>query len=189
MKTKAQLRGEIDKKRRALNPGWITTASFKIVTQIQTLDAFKTAERIALYKAIAGEVDLETLFSACWDMGKHTYVPVFNSSQKIYELAKITADSGYITGNYGIQEPKNACLVPVSEMDLIIVPGVAFDANGNRMGRGGGYYDRMLDGFRGTKAAVAFDFQLFSTIPHEATDIPVNYIVTESKVFDVCNEH
>jgi 5-formyltetrahydrofolate cyclo-ligase len=103
-------------------------------------------------------------------------------------LAEITPNTQCITGNYGIHEPENPSLVPIDTMDLIIVPGVAFDTHGNRLGRGGGYYDRMLDGFSGTTAAAAFEFQLFSNIPYESCDMPVNYIVTESKVVDVCNE-
>lgn len=188
MMTKAQLRREIAEKRRALDSLWIANASLCMVAQLQRLDAFKTAQRIALYKTIAGEVDLECLFAACWDLGKRTSIPVFNRTLKIYELAEISAKTQYITGNYGIQEPEHPSLVPIDDMDLMIVPGVAFDANGNRLGRGGGYYDRLLEGFSGTTAAVAFEFQLFSEIPHESYDIPVNYIVTESKVVDVCNE-
>jgi 5-formyltetrahydrofolate cyclo-ligase len=189
MTTKAQLRKEIAEKRRSLDSGWITAASLRIVEQLLGLDAFITANHIALYKAIAGEVDLERLFSTCWGLGKSTSIPVFNSSLKTYEMAEITADMHYSPGNYGILEPEKPTLVPMGDIDLIIVPGVAFDASGNRMGRGGGYYDRMLDGFRGIKAAVAFEFQLFTHIPYESCDIPVNYIVTETKVVDVCNEH
>ncbi len=188
MMTKAKLRREIAEKRRLLHSQWIANASLCMVAHLQRLDAFKTAQRIALYKAIAGEVDLECLFTTCWDLGKRTSTPVFNRTLKTYELAEITDKTRYITGNYGIQEPEHPSLIPIDDMDLIIVPGVAFDANGNRLGRGGGYYDRLLEGFSGTTAAVSFDFQLFSNIPHESHDIPVNYIVTESKVVDVCNE-
>lgn len=188
MITKAQLRGEIEARRQALDSHWISEASQRIVERTLTLDVFKSAESVALYKAIAGEVDLERLFSACWNLGKRTCSPVFNSSRKTYELAEITAKTSYINGNYGIQEPEDPSLVPIDDMDLIIVPGVAFDTSGNRLGRGGGYYDRLLEGFSGIKVAVTFDFQLFSKIPHESCDIPVHFIVTESKVDDVCNE-
>ena len=188
MTTKAQLRKEIAEHRRSLDSRWVTNASLRVVAQIQCLDAFKTAKHIALYKAIGGEVDLDRLFSACWDLGIRTSIPVFNSNLDTYELAETTAETHYITGNYGIQEPGNPSLVPIDDMDLIIVPGVGFDTSGNRLGRGGGYYDRLLDGFSGTKVAAAFEFQLFSNIPYESCDMPVNYIVTESKVVDVCNE-
>ncbi len=188
MITKAQLRGEIEARRHALDSDWIRDASQRIVERLLTLDVFKSAETVALYKAMAGEVDLGRLFSACRDLGKRTCIPVFNRTLQAYEWAEITDRTKYIAGHYGIQEPKNPSLVRVDGLNLIIVPGVAFDANGNRLGRGGGYYDRLLDGFSGIKAAVAFEFQLFPHIPHESFDIPVNYIVTELKVIDVCNE-
>jgi 5-formyltetrahydrofolate cyclo-ligase len=189
MNAKERLRKEIAIKRCALDPGWVAAASSRIIAQLQELDVYKSAACIALYRGIAGEVDLENLFSACWDSGKCTCVPVFNPAQNAYELAETGSQTRYIRGNKGIQEPENVRLVPINEVDLIVVPGVAFDANGNRLGRGGGYYDRMLEGFNGFKAAAAFEFQLFPIIPHEVTDIPVNSIVTESKVYDGCNEH
>jgi len=175
-------------KRHLLDIQWLTNASLHIAAHIQRLEAFITAERIALYKAIAGEVDLECLFSACWDQDKRTFIPVFDRALKAYKMAEITAETRYITGHYGIQEPETPSLVPIDDIDLIILPGVAFDTNGNRLGRGGGYYDRMLDGFSGKTVAAAFEFQLISNIPNESHDMPVNCIVTESKVVDVCNE-
>jgi 5-formyltetrahydrofolate cyclo-ligase len=188
MTTKAQLRGQIEARRHALDARWIGEASRRIAERLLTLEVFRSAETVALYKAIEGEVDLEYLFAVCWDQGKRTSIPVFNSSLNAYELASITEQTHLITGNYGIQEPEHPSLMPVADMDLIIVPGVAFDTNGNRLGRGGGYYDRLLNGFSGIKAAVAFECQLFPEIPHAPYDIPVHCIVTESKVVDVCNE-
>jgi len=189
MTNKAQLRREIAGKRRSLDPRWMADASSRIVSQLLKLDAFMTAESIALYKAISGEVDLEDLFSACWEHGKRTSIPVFKQAHNIYELAEISADTEFIRGNYGIQEPVNPSELPINAIDLVVVPGVAFDMKGNRLGRGGGYYDRLLAGYGGVKAAVAFDFQLLETVPYESRDVPVNYIVTELKVIDLYNEH
>jgi len=189
MTTKAQLRKEIAEKRRSLDSRWMADASSCITAQLLNLDIFKSAESIALYKAIAGEVDLERLFSVCWEQGKRTTIPVFNQALKIYELANISPETQYIRGNYGIQEPVQPSHAAIDMIDLVIVPGVAFDTHGHRLGRGGGYYDRMLARYSGIKAAVAFEFQLFDHIPNESNDIPVNYILTESKVIDLCNEH
>jgi 5-formyltetrahydrofolate cyclo-ligase len=189
MKTKQQLRSEIGEKRQLLDSDWMSTASLRIVEQLQQLVEFNNARCIALYKAIAGEVDVEGLFTACWHMGKRTAIPVYNTALKAYELAEIERKTQYIKGRYGVREPRNPSLMPLEHLDLVIVPGVAFDTSGNRLGRGGGYYDRMLAGFQGVKAAAAFDFQLFPRIPHDTRDIPVDCIVTESKVFNVCNEH
>jgi 5-formyltetrahydrofolate cyclo-ligase len=76
----------------------------------------------------------------------------------------------------------------MESIELMAVPGVAFDRNGNRLGRGGGYYDRLLAGFSGLSAGVSFDFQLFPQIPSEPHDIPVDTIVTEFGIINVLNE-
>ena len=186
---KQAIRRETETGRRALDPVWMAAASARIVESFQTLDAFGPSKMIALYKAIGGEVDLETLFSACWNAGKRTCIPVFNTESKIYEMAEVTAETHYSVGHYGIQEPLSPSLLSMGQIDLIAVPGVAFDRTGNRLGRGGGYYDRLLNGFSGVAAAVAFDFQILPKIPCEPHDKPVDFLVSETKIVNVCNEH
>ena len=189
MSTKARLRLEIETRRQALELLWLVTTSAQITENFQVLEAFGAAGTIALYKAIGGEVDLDPLFSICWNAGKRTCIPIFNTEAKIYEMAVVTAETDYSIGHYGIWEPLAPALLPMSQIDLIAVPGVAFDRKGNRLGRGGGYYDRLLDGFPGISAAVAFDFQILPHIPAEPHDRPVDRIVTETKIVDVYNEH
>ena len=177
-----RIRREIADRRKALEFQWLETASERIVERFQTLEAFQSSETIALYMAIGGEVDLEPLFSKCWKLGKRTCIPVFNAAAKIYEMAEVSAETRYKTGHYGIREPLFPALLPMDRVDLVAVPGVAFDRKGNRLGRGGGYYDRLLDGFSGVSAAVAFDFQIFPEIPCEAHDRPVDALVTEAEL-------
>ena len=186
---KEGIRRKIEAERRALNPQWMAGASTAIVEKFQSMEAFGAAGTIALYKAIGGEVDLDPLFPVCWNAGKRTCIPVFNAEAKVYEMAEVTAETDYSTGHYGIREPLAPALLPMSQIDLIAVPGVAFDRKGNRLGRGGGYYDRLLDGFPGISAAVAFGFQILPHIPAEPHDRPVDRIVTETKMVDVYNEH
>lgn len=189
MSTKAELRSELSAQRRALDIDWMNEASSRILENLQKSGAFSAAKTVALYKALPGEVQLENLFSICWNLGKETCIPVFNPNLRVYEMAAVDRNTRYETGNYGVVEPRSPSLVELNRIDLIVVPGVAFDIEGNRLGRGGGYYDRFLDGFCGVTAAVAFEFQIFPAIPHEVHDRSVNYIVTESKIVDVCNEH
>jgi 5-formyltetrahydrofolate cyclo-ligase len=189
MKSKQDIRKQIEAKRRALDPQWLDGASARIVENFQTLEIFGSAGIVALYKAIGGEVDLDPLFSACWNANKRTCIPTFNAESKIYEMAEVTVETHYSTGHYGIREPLTPALLPMSKIDLIAVPGVAFDRAGNRLGRGGGYYDRLLDGFSGVAAAVAFDFQILPEVPAEAHDKPVDILVTEIKIVNLYNEH
>ena len=189
MTTKAQLRSEIATKRKALDAQWLASASRRVAQNLQSLDAFQSAETVALYMAITGEVQLDTLFPRCWTLGKRTCIPVFNANLKMYEMAEITKETRFETGHYGIQEPVSPSILDTDSIDLIVVPGVAFDAKGHRLGRGGGYYDRLLDGFPGETTAVAFDFQILPAIPTHSHDMPVDAIATETKTVEVQNEH
>jgi len=183
--SKSRLRKQMDEQRHSLEPTWIGKTSRRITDALQGLEPFQAANSIALYKAISGEVDLERLFPVCWQTRKRTCIPVFNRQLHCYEMAGIDRSTPFKTGNYGIQEPVSPALVPIETIDLIVVPGVAFDLSGNRLGRGGGYYDRLLDGYSGITVAVAFDFQVFPEIPCDAHDIPVDYLVTETKILKV----
>ncbi|MEN7972361.1 MAG: 5-formyltetrahydrofolate cyclo-ligase [Verrucomicrobiota bacterium] len=185
MPPKQQIRREIGARRKELKPQWVETSSTQIVENLQSLKAFQTAKTVALYMAIAGEVNIDALFPKCRESGKHVCIPVFNSVSKIYEMAEITPETKFTRGHYGIMEPQKVALVSMKEVDLVAVPGVAFDRKGNRLGRGGGYYDRLLEGFSGISAAIAFDFQILQKIPTEQHDKPVDVLVTESEVINV----
>ncbi|MDZ8120376.1 5-formyltetrahydrofolate cyclo-ligase [Pontiella agarivorans] len=186
--TKQKIRKTIATKRTVLDPQWLEKTSTRIVENLQSLEEFQSSETVALYKAIGGEVNLELLFEICWSLGKRTAIPVFNPETRIYEMAEITASTAFEIGNYGIQEPVSPCLLPLSDIDLIAVPGVAFDPSGNRLGRGGGYYDRMLSGFPGITTGICFDFQYVETVPVDLHDRPVDHIVSETKCRKVPKE-
>ena len=183
--SKEQIRREIADTRKALEAPWLEAASARVAENLQSLDAFRTAKTIALYMAIGGEVDPGSLFPVCWKRGMRTCIPVFNAQTQLYEMTEITAETPCRTGRYGIREPIDPSPVALSEIDLVAVPGVAFDPNGNRLGRGGGYYDRLLEGFRGHVVGLAFDFQLLPSIPADAHDQPVGCIATESKILNI----
>lgn len=180
--SKERIRREIEETRRALESKWVQATSARVVENLQSLEVFQSSETVALYMAIAGEVELGPLFPKCWKLGKRTCIPLFNAEAKIYEMAEVSAETEYRTGHYGIREPISPALLPMAEIGLVAVPGVAFDRKGNRLGRGGGYYDRLLEGFPGISAAVAFDFQILPQIPCEAHDKPVDALATETNL-------
>ncbi len=183
--SKQQIRREIETQRKALDAQWLETASARVVETLLSMDVFQSAETVALYMAIAGEVNLDSLFQRCRELGKRTCIPVFNTKEKLYEMAEITLETECFTGHYGIREPLSPALFPMDNIDLVVVPGVAFDRKGNRLGRGGGYYDRLLEGFSGASSAVAFDFQVLPAIPLEQHDKPVDVLVTETEIMNV----
>ncbi len=185
MISKNELRKEIADQRKKLDVQWLETASRQLIDRFQRSEEFRTSETIALYKAISGEVDLEALFSICWKQNKRTCIPVFNEQMRIYEMTEVTESTRFRTGHYGIREPLELNLLNLSEIDLIAVPGVGFDAKGNRLGRGGGYYDRILKGFEKTAVGISLDFQMYAEIPVEKFDQRVQTIVTETKTIKV----
>ncbi len=187
--SKQQIRENMAAKRKALDPEWVEAASGSVIERFRQMEVFRSAGTVALYKAIAGEIILEPLFEICWDAGKKTCIPLFNAVEKKYEMVEIDESTCFKTGHYGILEPVSPrAPLPLSTIDLMAVPGVAFDFRGNRLGRGGGFYDRFLDRFGGVSAAVAFDFQLLPQVPVEEHDLPVEWIVTERKVIKVTKE-
>ncbi|MDF7824561.1 5-formyltetrahydrofolate cyclo-ligase [Pontiellaceae bacterium B12227] len=181
MISKKQLRQEISEKRRALDSRWVEEANAEIIDRFQSLEVFQSSGIVALYKAIGGEVSLEPLFSNCWERGQRTCIPVFNEATRLYEMAEIEKSTPFRRGHYGIEEPMAPRLLNMEQIDLIAVPGVGFDAAGNRLGRGGGYYDRILAELSGISVGIAFNFQIYPAIPHEMHDKPVDFVVTETK--------
>ena len=180
--TKQQIRATIAAQRKSFDFQWLERASDQIVTNFLTLEVFHSSETVALYMAIGGEVRMDSLFTECWKRGKRTCIPVFNAERNVYDMAEISPETCFKVGNYGIKEPISPTLVPLDEIDLIAVPGVAFDLTRNRLGRGGGYYDRILEDFGGTSVAVAFGFQILEEIPVDPHDEPVDILITEIKV-------
>lgn len=187
-KNKTQLREAISTQRKSLDPIWQEASSTKVIHNLQTLEAFQTAKTIALYMAIGNEVNLDSLFPICWALGKTTCIPVFNAELKVYEMAKITPDTEFKTGNYDIREPRSPILTSINTIDFFTIPGIAFDRSGNRLGRGGGYYDRMLEDYKGYCAAVAFEFQLIDHVPTDPHDQPMHAVITEKQRLKVSNE-
>ena len=185
MKDKQEIRRQIAAKRKTLDAQWLKATSVRVVENLQSLETFKTAKTLALYMASGGEVDLESLLPVCWNLGKRTCIPVFNTKTQLYGMAELSADTPCRTGHYGIREPIAPTPVSMTEIEWIAVPGMAFDPQGNRLGRGGGHYDRLLKGFRGQAVGVAFDFQLLPRIPIDSNDQPVRCIVSDIKTLNI----
>ncbi|MCF7848938.1 MAG: 5-formyltetrahydrofolate cyclo-ligase [Kiritimatiellales bacterium] len=188
MKSKQQLRRDLGDKRRALDFQWLEESSRAMMENFLALEEFRNAGTIGLFMPLPGEPDLRGLFPKLWKNGQHICIPVYHAASGQYRMAGITEQTVFRTGHYGIQEPVGFPEVGKDEISLFIVPGVAFDVSGNRLGRGGGYYDRLLDAFQGVCMGAAFDFQVFGHIPHLPHDKPMQVIVTERQIIKVCDE-
>jgi 5-formyltetrahydrofolate cyclo-ligase len=183
--TKQELREQMRARLAAQSAVDVQKKSADIWERLSVLDAFTTALRSLIYISKAGEVDTRGLIQQLLAMGRQVYVPWFDAAQKQYiasELLDFALDLKI--GQFGILEPKPEALRPVGDdrIDTVLVPGLAFDETGNRLGRGKGYFDRLLQDLRGVKIALAYDFQIVGEVPTEAHDAAVDFIVTEKRV-------
>jgi 5-formyltetrahydrofolate cyclo-ligase len=169
--TKADLRAQLRKK----NAG--PEAGRALVERLKTLKVFQEAATVGAYMPLPGEPDIRPLFAL---PGKQFFIPAFDETYGVYRMAALSEDLK--SGKFRIPEPVEP--VRAKQLDLLLVPGIAFDRHGNRLGRGGGFYDRLLAEYpAATAVGLCFDFQLVDSLPAEPHDRPVDWIVTESQVF------
>lgn len=182
--TKQQLREDMASLKRSYQKTVLYDLSEKILKRLEETDLFRQASSIALYHAIPGEVQTAT-FIEKWYLNKQLLLPVIEGDD--LHLVPYRGKESLKSGVFGILEPTGAGEVLQTEYspDLIIVPGVAFDRNLNRMGRGKGYYDRLLSTLEAPKIGICFDFQLQESIPVEPFDKKMDLIVTESEIISV----
>lgn len=152
--------------------------SVDILAALEAHPAFRAANTILLYHSLKDEVDTHE-FIRKWSDRKRILLPVVVGDE--VELRLYTGAQDMATGAYGIEEPTGEVFTEYAEIDFIAVPGVAFDRRGNRLGRGKGYYDRLLPQIPlAYKAGICFPFQLVEEVPAEAFDIRMDTIITAS---------
>ncbi|MBA2657014.1 MAG: 5-formyltetrahydrofolate cyclo-ligase [Tatlockia sp.] len=158
-------------------------ASTKICDSIRALEIYRSAKYIALYQAIRGEVSLSSLWNSAPLQGKFCYFPVLQEDKTLLFLPANTKTT-FILNRFGIREPdvaKSAAL-PANSLDLIIMPLVAFDSMGTRLGMGAGYYDRSLATVtHPILIGAAYEFQYYPYIEPQSWDVPMTLVVTQTR--------
>jgi len=139
---------------------------------------------VACYLSVPGEVGTERILAACAAAGKRVVVPARRGGPATYGWCRFSPDTPLRAGPRGIREPASPDWAPPDEPDLIVVPGVAFDSRGRRLGHGLGCYDRLLAAApRALRAGLAFDWQMVAAVPVEAHDAPMDVVVTERMIY------
>jgi len=157
-----------------------TETSAIICEKLRALPEWQAAKMVMAFAPMGDEPDIEPLLCKT----RATALPRWAGDG--YEPAKITnLTEDICPGRFGVREPASGCSsLDWSEIDVMLIPGLAFDAEGNRLGRGGGFYDRLLDNARAagkvTSVGVAFDWQLVKSMPLERHDLPVKVVVLPS---------
>lgn len=159
-----------------------------IITQkILALDCIKKAKNIMLYLDFNNEVKTDELIVKLISLGKTVSSPItIKEEKKLIPSQIIDLKDGVKIGAYGIREPKPECSpeVEVKDIDVVIVPAVAYDKDCYRLGYGGGFYDRFIERLRedAITVGIAFDLQIFDSVPKEDHDAQLDYIITESQI-------
>lgn len=175
---KAEIRGVDSQRRRVMTEDEVRDGSRRIVEQIERMQCWKEARSVLVYYPMNNEVDLRGLVSRYHEQ-KQFLLPATLSGHLI-EVREYVKGEPLKKGRFGIPEPQTPAWN--KDIDLVLVPGVAFDKDLRRLGRGGGYYDRFLKRMRiKMKIGVCYDFQLHDKLPHAIFDQVMNRVVTPSQ--------
>ncbi|MCM8770895.1 MAG: 5-formyltetrahydrofolate cyclo-ligase [Candidatus Omnitrophica bacterium] len=177
--TKRQIRIKIVSKLRKQKEEERLRKSEKILTKLFRLEKIKKAKTIMFYLDFDGEVKTAEMIKKALMMGKEIAVPVCSVKERQILPCKMGLETTLKKGPYGINEPLKKEFVPLSKLDVVIVPGMAFDRQGNRLGRGKGYYDRFLKRLpkKTYRIGLAFDFQILPSISFSSQDERVDKVV------------
>ncbi len=183
MTTKHELRQHYLEKRKNLSDLEVHEKSLKIVHELMISQVIPLSlKKIALYAPIHKEVETFSLYQSLLSRGVQTYFPRLFKSRDI-EFALATTWEDLVLTSKGFLEPSSMKKVePLPSIEAIIVPGIVFDHSGFRIGYGLGCYDKALKGYQGLKIGLAYDFQVVSSVPHEESDVAMDWVVTEEKI-------
>jgi 5-formyltetrahydrofolate cyclo-ligase len=185
-----QLRSKHRKDRAALDSGVLQSNAISLQSRLEQLPQYRHATRIAAYIAIKGEIDLSQLMVAGAAQGKQFYLPILNGESM--HFAAWNPGQELVKKGFGLLEPDvpiDACVNP-RELDLVLAPLVVFDPQCNRIGQGGGFYDRTFAHRRETAetspclVGVAHQSQCENQLQPESWDVPLDFIVTDSATYE-----
>ena len=144
---------------------------------------FQSAHVVMMFLSLPDEIDSSVAIKHALIAHKRVAVPRVDFAQKIMLPVELkNLDEEMFTDRYGIKVPLNSAHINIADIDLVVVPGLGFDTQGNRLGRGGGYYDKFLSNprCRAIKCGFAFEEQLIESIPMHNHDIKVDMLVTDN---------
>lgn len=184
---KKEFRKKVINLRKEKDKDFIKHNSDIITEKLLQLDCIKNAKTIMLYLDFNNEVSTDNLINHLIDLGKIVASPItLKEERKLIPTQITNLKEGIKYGAYNIREPKPefSPSIDIKDLDVVIVPAVAYDKNCYRLGYGGGFYDRFLENLRedAVTVGIAFDLQIFNEVPKEPHDAQLDYIVTESTI-------
>lgn len=176
---KKLLRAEIIKKRQNMTEMEFKKYSFEVFNNIINWQLFKDKNNLMFYYSFRNEVDTLEIIEECFRCGKNVFLPKTIKETTTILPCKIDSILDLEKGEYGIMEPPQRKIFPKNDIDIVFVPGVAFDRKGYRIGYGAGYYDRFLRDYKGIKVGICFEFQVMENVFQEEHDVSMDYLITE----------
>ena len=160
-------------------------AAEEVFSRLEKTAAFLLAERVMMYHSLPDELYTHAFLSK-WKGKKKFYLPRVNG----VELEVLPYEESRLElGSFHIEEPSGNDMINPSEIELVVVPAVAYDRKGKRLGRGKGFYDRFLKNTEATKIGVGYDFQLVDELPSEPHDIDMDIVVTQKTTIIIHHKH
>ena len=155
--------------------------SRSVLKRLFAIPEFQQSRTVLFYAAFGGEVETSEMIEQAQNLGKKIALPIILRDQKKLKPSLVKNLTKELeTGPYGVLQPReSARALSLTEIDVVVVPGVAFDRQNRRLGRGAGYYDRLLSDFPPDTPTfgLAFDFQLVDILPHQEHDVPVSRVI------------
>lgn len=186
VKDKSAIRKSMKEKLAGMDAEEHDNLSLKLAENLFRIDAWKQARTIGITISNGKEVNTSPIIERAWAEGKKVAVPKCIPSSKTMVFRELKSYEELEVVYYGLKEPieQRTREVQKSEIDLMIVPGLAYSGDGYRVGFGGGYYDRYLSDFCHETLSLAFEAQVVPSVPYESFDIPVKMIVTNERIID-----
>jgi 5-formyltetrahydrofolate cyclo-ligase len=184
---KALLRKEMKQRRAALSEEIRESGGRDVCDLVASTPEWQQANTIGLYASFGHEVPTSALFTAAWNAGKRVVIPRVTQRAAPLTFCAIAPESSFTKGAYGIKEPEEGSrIVRVQDIDLLVMPALAMSPTGDRLGWGGGYYDRTLQPVPSlVRFAIIFDCQLLDTIPSQPNDIHIPVVVTPTRILRI----
>lgn len=190
--SKSDLRPTIKSTLESISPSSRNTLSNQLTTHLLQSNLYASATTILAYAALPTELNLDPFITCALAENKRICIPTIDWSSKSMQPALIqNLDTDLEIGRYGVRTPLAMCpLVEPNEIDLILIPGLAFDRDLNRLGRGAGFYDRMIDRLSSPRpplVGICFDSQILLTVPTEPHDHPMDRVITNTGFLETKN--
>ncbi len=182
---KTQLRRELQNSLLAITSQQRSEKSLKACRNLVAIPQFQNASTIMMFLSLPHEVDTSDSILQAWQLGKTVAVPKVLWQHRHMIPVQITSlEKGISTDKSGLQNPTSGVPMAFEEIDLVVTPGLGFDRKGNRLGRGGAYYDRFFDNseLKASRCGFGFTEQLVETIPVADHDKPVDIVVTDEEI-------